>query len=134
MLKGIINLRSKITKVPYGDQSIFVRKDIFKKIGGYDEKLVLMEDPDLSERLNRAGKLFRINNSVVSSERRFEKAGIVGYLLLCKFISRLYAVYKIFAKLIPPAKNFKWQFTYFLALVYERLSGDPRSPKTIGKN
>ncbi len=37
------SLRSRLTRLPYGDQAIFIKKDIFYKINGYED-IKLMED------------------------------------------------------------------------------------------
>ncbi len=58
-----------------GDQAIFVRKAIFKRLGGFDESLALCEDLDFSRRLRSAGKTVTLGPPIVSSARRFEARG-----------------------------------------------------------
>ena len=53
----------------YGDQSIFVRRDIFTKLGGF-AKIPLMEDVEFSGRLRAAGKVAVLDPPVQSSGRR----------------------------------------------------------------
>jgi rSAM/selenodomain-associated transferase 2 len=45
-----VGFRCGIFKLPYGDQGIFVRRDIFDGLGGYRE-IPLMEDVDMVRRL-----------------------------------------------------------------------------------
>ncbi|MDQ2747627.1 MAG: TIGR04283 family arsenosugar biosynthesis glycosyltransferase [Acidobacteriota bacterium] len=56
----------------YGDSAIFVRREIYEKIGGF-KNLPLFEDIDLVERLRREGKLITLCGVVKTSSRRFEK-------------------------------------------------------------
>ncbi|MCB9759997.1 MAG: TIGR04283 family arsenosugar biosynthesis glycosyltransferase [Alphaproteobacteria bacterium] len=67
----LADLRSRYTRAPYGDQALFVRAEVFRRVGGFAE-LPLMEDLDLSLRLRREGPLARIRRDVRVSGRRFE--------------------------------------------------------------
>lgn len=60
--------------LPYGDQALFVRRDVFESLGGYRE-LPLMEDVDLVRRLRRAGPLAHLAVPVRISPRRWERDG-----------------------------------------------------------
>lgn len=66
------NLRARLFSLPYGDQAIFVRKDIFKKTGGFKE-YPFLEDLDLVIRLKNFGKLRYIPCNVIVSSRRIKK-------------------------------------------------------------
>ncbi len=67
------NLRSKLFRIAYGDQGIFVRRDIFVKIGGFNN-LPLFEDADLFRRLKREGEVIFIK-SILTSARRWDGEG-----------------------------------------------------------
>ena len=58
----------------FGDQSIFVRASIFKRLGGF-AKIPLMEDIEFSRRLRRLGSLTLLDPPVWSSPRRFHRLG-----------------------------------------------------------
>ena len=58
----------------YGDQSIFVRRDAFLKLGGF-AKIPLMEDVEFSRRLRAAGKVAVLDPPVQSSARRHLRKG-----------------------------------------------------------
>jgi rSAM/selenodomain-associated transferase 2 len=58
----------------YGDQSIFVRREIFEKLGGF-AKIPLMEDVEFSRRLRGAGKIAVLDPPVASSGRRHLRKG-----------------------------------------------------------
>lgn len=58
----------------YGDQSIFVRRDVFMELGGF-AKIPLMEDVEFSRRLRAAGKVAVLDPPVRSSARRHLRKG-----------------------------------------------------------
>jgi glycosyltransferase involved in cell wall biosynthesis len=49
-------VRYRLTHNYYGDQGIFVRAEVFRRLGGFKD-WALMEDLDLSQRLKRTGRL-----------------------------------------------------------------------------
>ena len=71
-----LGARARVARLglPYGDQAIFVRRDIFEAIGGYSQ-LPIMEDVDLVRRLRRRGRLFRSSIPAITSARRWERDG-----------------------------------------------------------
>lgn len=83
------NLRAKLSKIFYGDQGIFVRKDIFLKIGGFPE-VPIMEDVLFSRKLRNAGKTIVLSDKIVVSPRRWERKGILKTTLLYNFIIVLF--------------------------------------------
>jgi rSAM/selenodomain-associated transferase 2 len=71
------NIRCRISRIPYGDQGIFVRKDYFQSIGGY-RQIDFLEDVDLMRRIKRDGKKICILKSRLrASARRWQKEGIL---------------------------------------------------------
>ncbi len=50
----------------YGDQSIFVRREVFQQLGGF-AKIPLMEDVEFSKRLRAAGKIALLDPPMESS-------------------------------------------------------------------
>jgi rSAM/selenodomain-associated transferase 2 len=86
------SLRSRITRVPFGDQAIFVRRDYFNTIGGYKE-IPLMEDVDLMKRIRKKGyKICIIKDRVKTSSRNWEKNGILFTVLRNWTIQILYSL------------------------------------------
>ncbi len=57
-VEGMMNWRSRHTGIATGDQAIFVRRDVFERLGGF-EAIPLFEDVRLSRRLRRAGRFVR---------------------------------------------------------------------------
>jgi rSAM/selenodomain-associated transferase 2 len=52
VVESMMNWRSRLSGIATGDQAIFVRREVFERLGGYPE-LPLMEDIALSKRLKR---------------------------------------------------------------------------------
>lgn len=77
IIARIASLRSRLTRIPYGDQAIFIRRDYFHQMGGYPE-IPLMEDVALMRRIKRAGgRIGFIPEPVITSARRWEQEGIL---------------------------------------------------------
>lgn len=70
------NLRAMLTGTPLGDHGIFVRKDVFLRVGGFPE-IPLMEDLEFVRRVKCVSKGVEIRSPVRISVRRFEKSGIL---------------------------------------------------------
>lgn len=69
--------RSRLNRIPYGDQAIFIRKDYFDNIGRFKE-IPLMEDVDLMVRIKKRGdKIIILRDRVKTSARRWETEGAV---------------------------------------------------------
>ena len=69
--------RSRLTRIPYGDQGIFIRRDIFQALGGF-ANVPLMEDVILMRSLKKKRmKIAFIREPVVTSARRWEREGII---------------------------------------------------------
>jgi rSAM/selenodomain-associated transferase 2 len=58
----------------FGDQSIFVRRAHFEKLGGFAD-IPLMEDVEFSKRLRRSGRTRLLDPPMQSSARRFTRRG-----------------------------------------------------------
>ena len=72
-----VALRTRLTRVPFGDQAIFVRRDYFERIGGFKD-IPIMEDVELMRRIKKQGNsIVIIPHKVLTSPRRWEKEGIL---------------------------------------------------------
>jgi rSAM/selenodomain-associated transferase 2 len=77
----MINVRSAVFRSYTGDQGIFVTKEAFEEIGGFEE-IPLMEDVRFSRRLVRLGPTRLLGETVVTSGRRWEAGGPLRTILL----------------------------------------------------
>jgi rSAM/selenodomain-associated transferase 2 len=66
----LADLRSRYSRLPYGDQALFVRRDAFQRVGGFPAQ-PLFEDLEMSRRLRRVGRLRILPDVVMVSGRRF---------------------------------------------------------------
>ncbi len=72
-----VALRTHLTRIPFGDQAIFIRKSYFDEIGGFSDT-PLMEDIDIMKRIRRRGHdIAIIPDKVMTSARRWEREGIL---------------------------------------------------------
>ena len=55
-ISKVVALRSKISRIPYGDQGLFVKREVFEKVNGY-KNIHLMEDIDFGMRLRKKAGL-----------------------------------------------------------------------------
>ena len=77
MLARLASLRCLLTRIPYGDQAIFIERDYFSALGGYKD-IPIMEDVELMRRIKRKGdKICIIPEQVKTSPRRWEEEGFV---------------------------------------------------------
>jgi hypothetical protein len=77
----MMNLRSRITGIATGDQSMFVTRLAFEQAGRFPHQ-PLMEDIELSVRLRRIGRPACIGATVTTSGRRWERDGAWRTILL----------------------------------------------------
>jgi len=68
--------RARLVRVHYGDQAMFVRRDVFERIGGFPD-LPLFEDLRLAQALRREGRVRTLPLRVVTSARRLLHGGLL---------------------------------------------------------
>lgn len=81
----------------FGDQSLFLRKEVFNAIGGYDEKLILGEGNALIRTLRKQYSFTVVHKDIIISSRMYQKyrvvrtqiTYIIAYLLLRLGISHI---------------------------------------------
>jgi rSAM/selenodomain-associated transferase 2 len=88
----------------YGDQSLFVKADAFRRAGGFKEELVIFEDNEIITRLKRIGSFKVLPFCVRTSARKYVENGIykmqaIFYLMWFMYIAgypqhRLVSTYK----------------------------------------
>lgn len=77
LIEAMVRIRTRLTRIPYGDQAIFLDRGFFQRIGGFG-KMPLMEDVELMRRVRRLGRQIAIiPHPVHTSPRRWEKEGLV---------------------------------------------------------
>lgn len=77
LVARVASLRSRLERVPYGDQAHFFCAEHFRELGGYAE-IPIMEDVDMFRRIRRMGRgICILPHRVRTSPRRWEKEGMV---------------------------------------------------------
>ncbi len=85
----LMNWRSRLSRIATGDQAIFVRRQVFERLGGFSD-MPLMEDIDFSRRMKRAGRIACLRQRVTTSARRWQQRGVVRTILLMWSLRALY--------------------------------------------
>ncbi len=79
------NFRSRRLQLPFGDQALFLRRELFLDVGGFPE-IPLLEDVALVRALRRRGRIAILPQAVVTSARRWQRRGVVANTLLNQLI------------------------------------------------
>jgi len=94
LIESVSNFRSRMTSLIYGDQGMFLRKEMFDHIGGFAD-IPLMEDIEISRRLRKEGRIVFIKQPIKASPRRWLKEGITYTTLRDWSIAFSYTFIKI---------------------------------------
>jgi rSAM/selenodomain-associated transferase 2 len=111
LIEKVAAVRNRLTRIPYGDQAIFMQKRIFDEAGGYAD-LPIMEDIELMRRLKKAGyRIQLLKEPVITSARRWEKEGVLkttlrNWLLAGLFLAGFPAA-RLAASYPPSGKYFR---------------------------
>ncbi len=72
---NLANRRSRWLGLPYGDQGVFVWRQVFSALGGYPE-IPILEDLAFARQLRNAGRLTFVHTGLVASSRRWNANGV----------------------------------------------------------
>jgi hypothetical protein len=75
LLELAVAARCRWFRLPYGDQGLFTRRDLFEAIGGFPDWPIL-EDVELVRRLQAHGRLVLAPAKVLTSGRRWITRGL----------------------------------------------------------
>ena len=90
-IESLMNIRSRLTGIATGDQTIFVGRHVFRQLNGYAD-IPLMEDVEFTTRLKEISPPVCIEHTVTSSSRRWEKHGIARTILTMWKLRLCYAI------------------------------------------
>ncbi|MBA2562002.1 MAG: TIGR04283 family arsenosugar biosynthesis glycosyltransferase [Chitinophagaceae bacterium] len=103
--------RFDVNAFRFGDQSLYVTKDIFEKAGGFDEQLIMMEDQEIIYRLKRYSNFKVMHGTVITSARKYSENGIFytqGVFFLIYILFKLglpqHRLLKLYRRLIKQDK------------------------------
>ena len=89
VIGAMISLRSRISRTGTGDQAIFVRREVFDRLGGFPD-LELCEDLEFARRLKRAGRVACLRARVTTSARRWNRDGVIRTIVRMWLIRAMY--------------------------------------------
>lgn len=95
LTKRLINLRTRLTRAPLGDQAQFATRTAFERVGGFEDWPIL-EDLDFIRRLRKAGRLAILEPAVTTAARRFQQRGHL------RTVSTNWLIWTLFLAGIPP--------------------------------
>ena len=68
--------RFDVNAIRFGDQSLFVVKDVFMKSGRFKEDMFIMEDQEIIHRIKKHGKFVVLKDEVITSARKYLDNGV----------------------------------------------------------
>jgi len=89
LVARLISYRSRLSKVGTGDQALFVRRQVFQRMGGFPD-IPLMEDIAFCRALKCLGEIACLRSRVVTSARRWEVDGVWRTILRMWTLKLLY--------------------------------------------
>ena len=108
VIEWLTNLRVKFGGIPYGDQGIFVRRDIYFKCGGFPHQ-PLFEEVALVRKLRSRGRFLALTTPLGVSPRRWERDGWIRRCLGNRRLALAYAcgqaVHRLAHRYDPPRES-----------------------------
>jgi rSAM/selenodomain-associated transferase 2 len=101
LIAWLINFRSRMSRTGTGDQAIFVRREVFERLGGFPD-LEICEDLDFARKLKRAGAVACLRSQVVTSARRWQRAG------LARTVLRMWTIRLAYLAGVSPSRLCRW--------------------------
>lgn len=76
IIEKTASLRSRLLKIPYGDQGIFMSRQLFERVGGFPD-VPIMEDVGIMSRIKKTGVFpIFLTHPIATSARRWKDQGI----------------------------------------------------------
>ena len=89
LMEQIVRLRSRLLRLPYGDQGLLIDRDFYELLGGY-KRVPLMEDVDIVRRIGRT-RMRAIPATAVTSADKYRRDGYLVRPLRNLVMLSLYA-------------------------------------------
>lgn len=83
------NARVRWTGIPFGDQTIFLTRELYDAVGGMPD-IPIMEDYELSRRCKAVCWPRQLRQKVYTSPRRFESGGNIATMVQMRHLRHLY--------------------------------------------
>lgn len=79
-----------LTIFRFGDQSLFITRELFRDVGGFRSEMTLLEDQDMVRRIKRLSGFRVLEDSVTTSARKYRSNGIVRLQFIFSLILLFY--------------------------------------------
>jgi rSAM/selenodomain-associated transferase 2 len=112
-ISRVVELRSMISQIPYGDQGIFVKREVFERINGF-KNIPLMEDIDFGRRLKKEGRICISRQKIKTCARAWERYGILRTTL------RNWIYVTLFFMGYPPQKLYERYYRRNIRITMQR--------------
>ena len=89
LIAKMASRRSRLLRLPYGDQGLFVWRQVFDALGGFPD-IPIMEDVAFARQLRRAGRLTFIRSGLVTSGRRWNANGVLKTAFVNVWVTLLF--------------------------------------------
>lgn len=73
LLETLVNARSRLVSLPYGDQGLLISRRLYEEIGGF-KSIPIMEDVDIVRRIGRR-RLTVLRSRAITSAARYRRDG-----------------------------------------------------------
>ncbi len=80
LAEWLVSLRSRLALLPFGDQALFIRRELIDAQGGI-RAVPIFEDLDLVRLIRKSGRLALLRESAWTSARRYERNGVLRQTL-----------------------------------------------------
>jgi rSAM/selenodomain-associated transferase 2 len=91
IIEQAVNWRSRFLQMPYGDQALFLKRDVFWESGAFFP-IPIMEDFALIRRLKRRGRIELAPGWAMTSARRWLQMGVTRTWLINQLVLGAYLV------------------------------------------
>jgi uncharacterized protein len=126
LVERATNWRARRWQFPYGDQALFLRRQVFARLGGFPE-MPIMEDYEFVRRLRRLGRIAIAPDAAVTSGRRWQRLGWLRTTLANRAVILAYHLG------VSPARLAGW-YRGQTARRSSDASPSPDAPKIVGIN
>lgn len=75
-----------------GDQSLFITRELFDEIGGFNDAMPVMEDIDIIERIQKKSRFTILEQCVTTSSRKYREHGRIELQALFGTMHLMYAL------------------------------------------
>jgi rSAM/selenodomain-associated transferase 2 len=82
--------RFDINAFRFGDQSLFITRKAFNEVGGFREDHIVMEDNEIIRRIKQQFSFKILDDSVITSARKYNQVGVLKLQLIFTLIFLLY--------------------------------------------